>query len=150
MKVILIKDVKGSGKAGDIVEVNDGYARNFLIKKGFALEGTAANLNTANQKKKAEAARIAEETAAAKELKAALTGRLFPVKAKCGAENGKMFGSVTAQEIAESLKSQGFDIDKKKIVLKENIREFGRYVLTVKLYPEISAEIEIEVVREPI
>jgi large subunit ribosomal protein L9 len=150
MKVILIKDVKGSGKAGDIVEVNDGYARNFLIKKGFALEGTAANLNTANQKKKAEAARIAEEIAAAKELKAALTGRLFPVKAKCGAENGKMFGSVTAQEIAESLKSQGFDIDKKKIVLKENIREFGRYVLTVKLYPEISAEIEIEVVREPI
>ena len=150
MKVILLFDVKGSGKAGEIVEVNDGYARNFLIKKGFALEGTPANLNTANQKRKAEAAKIAEEKAAANELKSKLVGNLFPVKAKCGSDNGKMFGSVTAQEISDSLKARGFDIDKKKIVLKENIREFGRYVLAVKLYPEVSAEIEIEVVREPI
>ncbi|MDD4839602.1 MAG: 50S ribosomal protein L9 [Clostridia bacterium] len=147
MKVILLADVKGTGKKGEIIEVNDGYARNFLIRNKMAQEGTPANLNAANQKIKAEKARIAEEKATAKAVCEKLKGLVIVVKAKCGSDNGKMFGSVTAQEISDSLKTQGFDIEKKKIVMKESIREFGRYTLTVKLYPEISSDLEIDVQR---
>ncbi len=147
MKVILTADVKGSGKKGDIIEVNDGYGRNFLIKKGLALEGTSANLNQAKQKKAAEEKRIAEERALALEMKKQLKGFVIVVRAKCGADNGKMYGSVTSAEIAESLKAQGFEIDKKKIVMKESIREFGKYNLTAKLFPEVTADIVIDVQR---
>lgn len=148
MKVILLADVKGSGKKGEIVEVNDGYARNFLFRKKLAQEGTAANLNAATQKQNAELARIAQEKAEAQAVGKKLSGFVVVVKAKCGADNGKMFGSVTAQEVSDALKEQGFDIDKKKIVMKESIRDFGKYTLTVKLYPEISAEFVIDVRRQ--
>ena len=147
MKVILIADVKGTGKKGEIIEVNDGYARNFLIRNKLAQEGTPANLNAANQKIKAEEARIAEERAVAKAVCQKLKGFVVVVKAKCGSDNGKMFGSITTQEISDSLKESGFDIDKKKIVMKESIREFGQYTLSVKLYPEISCDLLVDVKR---
>ncbi|HKL94477.1 MAG TPA: 50S ribosomal protein L9 [Clostridia bacterium] len=150
MKVILLADVKGTGKKGEIVEVNDGYARNFLIRNKLAQEGTPANLNIINLKKKAELAHIAEEKAEAENVCKKIKGLVIVVKAKCGADNGKMFGSITSQEVSDGLKAQGFDIDKKKIVMKESIREFGRYTLTAKLYTEISTEFVIDVQRQTI
>ena len=118
MKIILIQDVKGLGKAGDIKEVNDGYARNFLIKKGMAVEGTAQNLYAAEQKKKIAAEKAAAAKAEAEEIAKKLNKQVIKVYAKGGENNGKMFGSVTAENIAEGLKLAGFDIYKKKIETK--------------------------------
>lgn len=147
MKVILLKDIKGTGKKDDVIEVNDGYARNFLIKKNMAVEGTPANLNQAKLKKQKEAKKIAEDKANANEIKAKLKNAVIVVKAKCGNDNGKMYGSITSSDIAESLKQQGFEIDKKKIVVKDSIRDFGKYNVTIKLYTEISVQITIDVQR---
>ena len=126
MKIILIQDVKGLGKAGDIKEVNDGYARNFLIKKGMAVEGTAQNLYAAEQKKKIAAEKAAAAKAEAEEIAKKLNKQVIKVYAKGGENNGKMFGSVTAENIAEGLKLAGFDIDKKKIETKETMKEFKK------------------------
>ncbi len=147
MKVIMLKDLKGTGKKGEIVEVNDGYARNFLIKKGYAQEGTTQNLYVADQRKKAHDAKIAAEKAAAQELAKKLDGVIVEVKAKGGENNGKMFGSVTSEMIASSLLELGFDIDKKKIDTKETIKEFGQFDVVLRLYAEVSKTIKINVVR---
>lgn len=150
MKVILLEDVKGTGKKDEIIEVNDGYARNFLLKKHLAQEATTANVNILNHKKKLEAQRIEEEKAAAKELCDKINATEVTVKVKCMGSDGKMFGSATNAEIAGALKEQGIDVDKKKIVLKENIKAYGDYTVTVKLYAEISAKLKVHVVREVI
>lgn len=150
MKVILSKDVKGTGKAGEIVEVNDGYGRNFLLKKQLAIEANAQNLNSYNLKKKAEIAKIEQEKATANDLKAKINKRTFVVKAKCGGESGKMFGSVTAQEISDALKAEKLDVDKRNILLKDNIREFGQYIVSVKLYTDIFAEFTVDIQRAPV
>ena len=147
MKIILIQDVKGLGKAGDIKEVNDGYARNFLIKKGMAVEGTAQNLYAAEQKKKIAAEKAAAAKAEAEEIAKKLNKQVIKVYAKGGENNGKMFGSVTAENIAEGLKLAGFDVDKKKIETKETMKEFKKYEVTVRIYPEVTADIIVDVVR---
>ena len=136
MKVILLQDVKGQGKKGDLIDVNEGYARNFLIKKGFAEAGTATKINELNQKKTSEAYHKSEE------LKANIKGKSFTVKIKVGA-NGKVFGSVTAADICESLMAAGYEIDKKKIVLANPIKLVGDYEVTLKLAEGVSTVITV-------
>lgn len=147
MKVILLKDVKGTGKKDEVVEVNDGYARNFLIKKGLAQEGTAQNVFALEQRKKALNAKIAAERAEAQNIAQKLKGVTVKVAAKCGDNGGRMFGSVTAEMISAAIKQLGYDVDKKKIEIKENIREFGVFEVMLRLYPEVSQTLKIEVVR---
>lgn len=147
MKVILLKDVKGTGKKGEIIEVNDGYARNFLIKKGLAQEGTQQNVYVAEQRKKAYEAKIAQERADARAIADKLKNVTVKVRAKGGENNGKMFGSVTSEMISTALKELGFDIDKKKIEIKDSIRDFGEFEVVLKLYSEVSQTLKIEVVR---
>lgn len=147
MKVILLKDVKGTGKKGEVVEVNDGYARNFLIKKGMAQEGTAQNLYVIEQRKKAYEAKVAQERAEAQAIAKQLATKTIKISAKGGENNGKMFGSVTNEMISSALLEQGFSIDKKKIEIKESIRDFGQFEVLLRLYPEVSQILKIEVVR---
>ena len=147
MKVILLKDVKGTGKKGEIVEVNDGYARNFLIKKGLAQEGTQQNIYVAEQRKKATEAKIAAERAEAREIANKLKNITVKVSAKGGENNGKMFGSVTSEMISTALKDLGFDIDKKKIEIKDSIRDFGEFEVVLRLYSEVMQTLKIQVVR---
>ena len=147
MKIIMLKDLKVTGKQGEVLEVSDGYARNFLIKKGYAMEGTAQNLYVAEQRKKAYETKIANETAQARELAKKLKDVVVTVKAKGGDNNGKMFGSVTAEMISNALMELGYSVDKKKIDIKENIRDFGKFEVTLRLYAEVSQVVTIEVVR---
>ena len=148
MKIILKQDVKGLGKAGEIKEVNDGYARNFLIKKGLATEGTAQNLYAAKEKQRIADEKAAQAKAEAQEVAKKLNGQIIKVAAKGGANGGKMFGSVTAEQIAEAIVAAGFEgIDKKKVEVKETIKEFKQFPVTIRLYPEVTAEITINVVR---
>lgn len=147
MKVILTQDVKGTGKKGEIVDVNDGYARNFLIKKGLAQEGTAQNLYVADQRRKAHDAKIAAERAEAQAIAAKLKDLVVTVAAKCGENNGRMFGSVTNEMISNTLANMGYTVDKKKIEIKESIRDFGRFEVLVRLYPEVTQTLTIDVVR---
>lgn len=145
MKIILLKDVKGTGKAGEIKEVADGYARNCLIKKGLAEEATSVKINSLNIKKDAQDFHKKEEIKALKEQANKLNGEKVTVKIKCG-ENGKIFGSVTSKEIAESLSEKGFTIDKKKILLKDGIKNLGNYSVEVKFLPDVFAKITVEVI----
>lgn len=147
MKVILLQDVKGQGKKGDVVDVNEGYARNFLVKKGLAEIATAAKLNDINMKKAAADFHKAEETAAMRALAAEIKGKSFTVKIKAGA-NGKVFGSVTGADIAASLAAAGYAIDKKKVVLPQPIKVLGSYDIDLKLMEGIASRIKIEVVGE--
>lgn len=145
MKIILLKDVKGTGKAGEIKEVADGYARNCLIKKGLAEEATSVKINSLNIKKDAQDFHKQEEIKALKEQAKKLNGEKVTVKIKCG-ENGKIFGSVTSKEIAEGLLEKGFSVDKKKILLKEGIKNLGEYKVEVKFLPDVFAKIIVEVI----
>lgn len=147
MKVIMLKDLKGTGKKGDIIEVNDGYARNFLIKKGYAQEGTTQNIYVADQRRKAQEAKIAQERAEARAIANQLKDITVRVSAKGGENNGKMFGSVTSEMISNALKELGFDIDKKKIEIKESIRDFGSFEVLLRLYSEVTQTLKLEVVR---
>ena len=132
MKVLLLQDVKAQGKKDEIIEVNDGFGRNFLIKKGLAVEATPKVMNEYRLRKQKEEADRQKEIAAAKEMAARLQGQVVTVTVKCG-ENGKLFGAVTAKEIADSLAAAGFNVDKKKIVLKEPVKLIGRYEIELKL-----------------
>ena len=145
MKVIFLKDVKGSGKKGEIAKVSDGYARNFLIKKGLAEEATAVKINSLNIKKGAEDFHRREEIKALKEEAKKLNGTQITLKIKCG-ENGKVFGSVTAKEIADELTALGYTVDKKRVMLKDPIKLLGVYAVDVKFLPEVIAKIKVEVV----
>ncbi len=147
MKVVLLKDVKGSGKAGDIIEAKDGFAKNFLIKNGLAKFADASALNENKAQKKAQEFHRAEELKKNKELKDAINGKEVTLSVKCGA-NGKFFGSVTNKEIAEKLFEIGFDIDKKKIILDANIKTVGEYTVTIKISPEETAKIKLKVVTD--
>lgn len=147
MKVILLSDVKGTGKKDEILEVNDGFARNFLLKKGLAQEATKQNVNMLNHKKKLEEERLAQELADAKVLADKISHTEVSVKVRCG-ENGKMFGAATGAEISAALKEQGIEVDKKKIVLKENIKEYGLYNVTVKVYANVHATLKVNVVKD--
>ena len=144
MKVILLQDVKGSGKKGEVKEVNDGYARNFLLKRGLAQIADAGSLNALEQKRKAEEYHYEQDRLAALALKDSLASRTVVVNVKCG-ENGRIFGSVTSKEISEKLASEGIEIDKKKIVLKDPIKQEGVYTLDVRLFPEIVGKLIVKV-----
>lgn len=144
MKVVLLKDVKGSGKVGDVIEAKDGFARNFLIKNGLAKEADAQAINDNNNKKAAAEFHRAEQLKANKALKEKLQGAEITLAVKTG-ENGKFFGSVTNKEIAEKLSELGYDIDKKKIVLASNIKSVGSYAVTVRISAEETAKITVNV-----
>ena len=143
MKVILKADVKGTGKKGDIVEVSDGYGKNFLVKKGLAEIATASGINEVNQKKAAAEFHKAEEIKAMKELANKLNGQIVSVKIKVG-ENGKLFGSVTSQNVAQALSEKGFDIDKKKIRM-DSVKVLGVIEAEIRLMENISAKIKVSV-----
>lgn len=144
MKVILLADVKGSGKKGQVLEVNDGYARNFLLKRGLAQEADNASLTALRQKNEAEQFHREQERQAAIALRDQLAARTVSVTVKCG-ENGRVFGSVTSKEISDRLSAEGLDIDKKKIVLKDPIKQEGVYTLDVKLHPDIVGKLTVRV-----
>lgn len=144
MKVVLLKDVKGSGKAGDIIDAKDGFAQNFLIKKGLAKPADAQALSENKAKKSAEDFHRKEQLKANKELREAINGKTIKIVAKSGG-NGKFFGAITNKEIAEKLFEMGYDIDKKKIVLENNIKTVGVYKIDVKISPEETAKITVEV-----
>ena len=143
MKVILLADIKGSGKKGDVVEVADGYGRNFLIKKGLAKAATASNVHEAEQKKAAQAFHKAEEVKATKALAESLNGKSVTVKIKVS-ENGKVFGSVTSLHVAEALQGMGFDIDKKKIKM-DSVKALGSFPAEIRLMEGVAAKITVVV-----
>lgn len=142
MKVILKADVKGQGKKGEIINVSDGYARNFLFKNNLAAEATAATINSARISAEAAEHRKAVEKAAAIELKKRLDAESVTVKIKVG-ESGKLFGALNTQQIADALAEKGMTVDKKKIVIAEPIKALGRYTVTVKCYAEVSAKLTV-------
>lgn len=144
MKVILLQDVKKLGKANEIVEVSDGYGRNYLLKNKLAKEHTAASANEVKLKQGAKAEHERRALEAAKELSAKLEDKEFTVKAK-GGEGGKLYGAVTAADIAESMKAAGFDIDKKQVVIKDPIKAVGRFSARIKLHPQVSREVTVNV-----
>lgn len=145
MKVILQKDVKSQGKAGEIVNVSDGYARNFLIPQGLALPADANSINAANIKKSADAHRLDMQKQRAKALAAEMSDLTVKVRAKAG-ENGKLFGSIGAAEIAAALKQQyGIEVDKKKIRLDEPIKTLGTTKVSAHLYENADAKFSVEV-----
>jgi len=145
MKVILLQDEKKLGKKGELVEVSEGYARNYILPKKIGVEATSKNLNDlklqkANQEKVAQ-----EQLDAAKELAATLETKEVVVKIKAG-EGGKAFGSVSSKEIVTAYKEQnGIELDKKKVQLPEALKNFGTYEVTVKLHPQVSAKLKVKV-----
>ncbi|MBP5268496.1 MAG: 50S ribosomal protein L9 [Ruminococcus sp.] len=148
MKVILLKDVKGSGKAGDTLNVADGYARNFLIAKGLAVEANSKNLNDLAGKKASAQHKIDVETADNKAIADKITDKEVVIKAKAG-QGGKLFGAVTSGVVAEALKDQyGVDVDKKKIALSTDIKAFGDFTAAVKMSHGVSCSIKVKVVEE--
>ena len=145
MKVILLEDVKSLGKKGEIVNVNDGYARNFILPKKLGLEATNKNLNDLKLQKQNEEKVAQEILDAAKELAKKIEEGKVEVKIKTG-EGGRTFGSVSSKEIAVAVKEQmGYDIDKKKIQLSEAIKMAGTHEVTVKLHPKVSAKLRVHV-----
>lgn len=147
MKVVLTQDVKKLGKRGEIVEVADGYGRNVLIKKGLGVEGTQANLNTAAQRKESKA--FKDQVAADEAV--VMASQLKKVKAVIEVhvgDDGKIFGSVTAKDISETLeKKYGFKLDKKNIKIKEPIKQTGEYEIDVWVHPQVTSTIHLSVVK---
>ena len=144
MKVILLQDVKGKGKKGQMLEVSDGYARNFMLPKKMAIEATPDAINTMRMNDKATQERIAREKAEAMATSKKLREMIVVVKAKGGGA-GRLFGSVTNAEIAEALAKQGVKLDKRKIVLNETIKNVGTYTATCKLGYEITAPLTVKI-----
>ncbi len=145
MKVILLQDVKGKGKKGQLLEVSDGYARNFMLPKKLAMEATADAINTMRMNDKAAAEKMAREKAEAMELSRKLRAMTLVVKAKGGGA-GRLFGSVTNQEIADALaKNAGIRLDKRKIVISDQIKNVGTYTVNCKLGYEISAPLTVKI-----
>ncbi|MGN0404789.1 MAG: 50S ribosomal protein L9 [Bariatricus sp.] len=145
MKVILMQDVKSLGKKGEIVNVNDGYARNFILPKKLGVEANSKNLNDLKLQRQNEEKVAQENLDAAKELAAKLGEGKVELKIKTG-EGGKTFGSVSSKEIASAVKEQmGIDIDKKKIQLKESIKTLGMHLVPIKLHPKVTAELKVHV-----
>jgi large subunit ribosomal protein L9 len=147
MKVIFNVDVKGQGKKGELKEVSDGYARNYLLPRKLVSEATADNINTLKLKEKAKQAQIAKEKAEAEANAKKLAGVQVTIRAKAG-KNGKLFGAVTSQEICDALKAQfDIDIEKNKIVQPEPIKNFGSFSVKAKLGHEISGTVNVLVVE---
>lgn len=147
MQVILKENVKNLGHIGDIVNVKDGYARNFLIPKGLAVEANPKNIKALEHEKRKIHELAKKAKAFAEELAARVSGTSVTIKAKTGEED-KLFGSVTTMDIADALKKEGIDIDKKKIVLDEPIKRLGSYTVNVKIHSDVSAQLNVQVVSE--
>ena len=148
MKVVLLADVKGSGKKGELVNVSDGYARNFLFPKKLAKEANAQALNELKNAEESKAFKIKQETEAAQASADKINGKSVSILAKAG-QGGKLFGSVTAKEIAEAIKKQyGVDVDKRKIDTKGDMKAFGTYECEVKLYSGITATVKAVVTEK--
>ena len=147
MKVILLQDVKGTGKQGQLAEVSPGHARNFLLPRKLAIEATSANLAELEKKQKYEEVKRVREVEKSTELTKKLEGLLIRIEAKVG-ENGRLFGSVTNKEISEALEAQtGISIDKRRIVLDEPIKTIGEKTVEVKLHSHVSAKLKVEIGR---
>lgn len=145
MKIILLEDVKSLGKKGDIVDVNEGYGRNCLLKKNLGVEANSANMNDLKLKKNNDAKVAKEQLEAAQEFAKQLESKEVTVSIKAG-EGGKLFGSVTGKEIAQAFKDQcNVDIDKKKIQLDEPIKSFGVFDVKVKLHPQVTGSLKVKV-----
>lgn len=145
MKVVLLKDVKSQGKKDELITVSDGYARNYLIPRGLAVEADAKVLNDIKNREAAKKHRIEVERAEANAVKEKLEGLVVKIRGKAGAD-GKLFGSVTSADIAEELLRQhGIEVDKKKIVIDNPVKAFGTYAFNVKLYTEITGVINVVV-----
>ncbi len=144
MKLILKENIETLGQIGDIVKVAPGYARNYLLPKGLAIEATVKNAKALDHAKRQMAYKKNKELESAKNLSAKLAAVNVTLSHKAG-EEGKLFGSVTTMEIAEFLKAQGFEIDRKKIVLPEAIKQVGEYNLAVKIHPEVAASVKVTV-----
>lgn len=144
MKVILIQDVRDLGQKGELKEVSPGYARNYLIPKGIAVEATEGQLRAFNANKEIISRKSANEEKTAREIAARLSGKAFAIKVKAG-ESGRLFGSVTSADVAGVLEKDGFKIDKKKIELTEPIKELGEFQIQVKLHPEVRVPIQITI-----
>ncbi|WDC85374.1 50S ribosomal protein L9 [Caloramator sp. mosi_1] len=148
MKVILKADIKGVGKKDEVINVSDGYARNFLFPKKLAVEATEGNLRVLEEQKAKEAEKKREEIKAAQELVKKLATLTVEVAVKVG-DNGKIFGSVTSKDIADALKKQhNIDIDKKKIDLPEAIKIAGVYTVDVKVYPEVTGKLKVSILQK--
>ena len=148
MEVILKKDVKGTGKEGDVVKVSDGFARNKLIPGGLAVEATEANKRAIAREKAKAAEKYAQDKEAAEQLAAKLTAAPVIVKTKVG-DNGKLFGSITSMDIAQAVSEQlGTEVDKKKIVLDKPIKEVGETEVTVKLFQDVAAKVKVVIEGE--
>lgn len=148
MKVILLKDDKTLGKKGDVINAKEGYARNYLFPHKLAIEATQANMKLLENEKKKQAEIEKQHLEEAKKLEEALTKVTVIIKTKAG-ESGKLFGSITTKEIAEFLKSEhGFDIDKKKMELKDAIKTVGNYTVKIKLHPKVVANLNVIVTEK--
>lgn len=146
MKVVLLADVKGHGKKGELCNVSDGYARNFLFPKKLAIEANATAMNELKNREESKAHHIAEEKKAAEQTAEKLNGKQIEITAKAGA-SGKLFGAVTAKEIAAEIKNKfGIDIDRRKMQVAD-IKQFGEYTAEIKLYTGISAKLQV-IVKE--
>lgn len=148
MIVILKKDVKGTGKAGDVVKVSDGFARNMLLPKGFAVEATDGNVRSLEKQKALQAKKEAEEKAAAEKLAAELAEKKVVIKTKSG-EGGRLFGSITSKDISDAIKDQlGMYIDKKKIQMKAAVKQTGHFDVEIKLYQGVKGNLSVDIVSE--
>jgi large subunit ribosomal protein L9 len=147
MKVFLRDDVKNLGKIGDVVNVSDGYARNYLLPKKLAVEANTKNIKEFEHNKKMIQERAAKIRDASRATAEKLSALSLTIKAKAGEEE-KLFGSVTTMDIAEAFKAEGFEIDKKKISLEEPIKRLGEYSVEVKIHPDVSATVKVQVVAE--
>ena len=148
MIVILNRDVKGTGKAGDVVKVSDGYARNMLLPRGYAKEATEGNIRSLEKQKAIAAEKKAEEKAAAQARAEEINKLSVKISTKVG-DSGKIFGSITSKDIAEALKAQhGMDLDKKKIQLSSPIKQTGETAVDMKLYQEVTAQLKVIVEAE--
>jgi large subunit ribosomal protein L9 len=147
MDIVLLEDVKALGKKGQIVKVNDGYARNFILPKKLGIEATTKNLNDLKLQKANEAKVLAEQLEAAKELAAKIGELSITLSIRAG-EGGRAFGSVSGKEISQAIKSQlSMDIDKKKLVLPEPLKTFGSHEVPIKLHKEVTAKLIVKVVE---
>ncbi|MEE8317298.1 MAG: 50S ribosomal protein L9 [Candidatus Omnitrophota bacterium] len=146
MKIILIEDVKKLGSMGDIVQVKDGYARNFLFPRNLARLATGSNLKIIEEIKKRKVSSLAKEKRLAEELKERLSSVSCTIPAEAG-DDDRLFGSVTAQDIAQAFEEKGFSIDKRKILIEEPIKKLGVYHVSLRLHPEVTGDVKVWVVK---
>lgn len=147
MKVIFLKDVKGQGKAGEVKEVSDGYAKNFLINNGYAVAATETSMNRLQKEVSAKEAQEAETIKKCEQIKKELEPKVLQFKVKAG-EKDKVFGSVSSKQISEELTRMGYNIDKKDIILKDHIASLGTHIVKVNLHKKVSLNLKVQLVRE--